>query len=182
MYSGFDPEGQPVGGRVISKEERLLGQEEDSRQQLSQSFQCSFRCLRSNAPQGVRVHLALPHSFTHIVKHDKFGDRFGRCLFIPTDFGDGSEFRDQGPTDRDRERLQLFIDTVNGLIPQGGGDRCRDLAQFTPADFAFETIPEVALRRPLFNREELRELLSAGREYLELYGITVRDFLVPYFV
>ena len=111
-----------------------------------------------------RVRVALTHWFPLLLhsaawmreiphENPKFGKWLHHGLFIPTDSGIGSKFREGGPTDVDRERLQMFIDTMNGLLKQGVGDV--EGARFTSADFTFETIPELALSGPLFDDKEM---------------------------
>ncbi len=77
-------------------------------------------------------------------ENPKFGKRLvlHHGLFIPTDSGIGAKFREGEPTVVDRQRLQIFIDTMNGLLNQDGD---LESARFTLADFTFETIPERAL-------------------------------------
>ncbi|KAI1793600.1 hypothetical protein LXA43DRAFT_1081199 [Ganoderma leucocontextum] len=167
-------------GKKLSAAERRLYLDEDLQLQLSQDFPSSFRHLRRKAPPEVRLRLVLLHSWMREVQHEnpKFGERLHSGLFLPTDSGTGAKFREAGPTDVDRQRLEMFVETMNALLKQ---DADHEPARFTPADFAFETIPERAVSGPLLDADEMKELLSAGREFMEFYGVSPREFLEIYF-
>ncbi|PIL34704.1 hypothetical protein GSI_03484 [Ganoderma sinense ZZ0214-1] len=180
--------GKGKGKKKLSAERLELRKAEYLMDALTEFLLDCFRCFRRDAPPEARVRFVLPHSWRREVPHEnpRFGNRPHKGLFLPTDSGIGAHFRRNGPTDVDRERLEVFIETMNGLLPHQDADADADngeqaKSRFTVSDFTFETIPEDALLGPLLDEKEMGELLRTGPESMELYGVSPRAFIETYF-
>ncbi|KAM5543005.1 hypothetical protein V8D89_003389 [Ganoderma adspersum] len=152
----------------MCEEERKMRAQDDLESDQIRRVHDLFRHLR-------QYWLVLPHTFIGIIKHERFGERHQQRLFLPTGSCDSASF--EGATLLDFSRLWTFIKTTYNLL---SNDDNKESAKFTASDFTFITIPANAVFEPVFNDSELKELIKAGPEALELYGISVREFIDPY--
>ncbi|CDO69797.1 hypothetical protein BN946_scf184766.g42 [Trametes cinnabarina] len=128
-----------------------LEMRQDVEQGLSLEYTSTMRYLRRQAPEDTRKRLVMLHAL--FVKTEKLGERqlVARRVFIPTGSG-GPERRRSGPSELDKEHLQVFIEGYNSLIQ----DAARlESAGLRSEDFQFIVVPENAVSIPMFNRQEL---------------------------
>ncbi|KAI1787958.1 hypothetical protein LXA43DRAFT_1027049, partial [Ganoderma leucocontextum] len=174
-----DEEEQQISRPPISEEERTMLEESEARFRFISRSRGTFRGLYRRAPLEVRTRIVLPHSFTRIVKLPQGGKFYEWNMFIPTGWS-GASMRTRGPSNVDRERIQTFIDGANSLIKD---DARREAGGFTLSepDFKFDRVPDSAVTRPLLSAKELKDLVNVGPESAQLWGLTPREFLRPYY-
>ncbi|PIL34703.1 hypothetical protein GSI_03483 [Ganoderma sinense ZZ0214-1] len=128
------------GEEELSVEERELRKAKYPQDDLSEFLLDCFRYFLRDVPPDVRVRSASSfHTRGGALsrtsrENPQFGRRPHKGLFrvLPTGFGIGARFRMNGTTDVDRERLEVFVETMNGLLLQQDADGNRDNGEGAP--------------------------------------------------
>ncbi|KAI0327624.1 hypothetical protein GY45DRAFT_1327397 [Cubamyces sp. BRFM 1775] len=127
--------------------------------------------IRSLAPPELRARLVIPCGIYRDVPHTIIRPYQKLAVYVSTSICPPTSRRLAAAAE-DEERLKIFIDAMNELLP----DDVRDEASLTLQDFTFASVAERFVHMPVFTDDCLQDMINYP-SLARLYGIPPRYML-----